>query len=97
MNAAAEGGGPAPALGRCLVSDTNEKPPEETHGKFARRDAETQMVLGGFITFIAVPVLIGTIWADTFRAQVVNVAAGLVLLSIGVGIALYGLKKRRAL
>ena len=79
------------------MSDTNEKPPEETHGKFARRDAETQMVLGGFITFIAVPVLIGTLWADTFRATIVNVVAGLVLLSIGVAIALYGLKKRRAL
>ena len=79
------------------MSDTNEKPAQDTHGKFARRDAETQMVLGGFITFIAVPVLIGTLWADTFRATIVNVVAGLVLLSIGVGIALYGLKKRRSL
>ena len=79
------------------MSDTNEKPAQETHVKFARRDAETQMVLGGFITFIAVPVLIGTLWANTFRATVVNVAAGLVLLSIGVGIALYGLKKRLSL
>ena len=61
--------------------------------RFAKRDAETQMMLGGFVTLISIPVLIGTFWADTTRAAVVNVAAGAILFAIGLGIAVYGWRK----
>lgn len=80
-----------------MIPDTNEEANPEQHAKFAKRDAETQIVLGSFVAFIAVPVLIGTLWADKLSARVVNVVAGLVLLGIGLGIALYGLKRRRSL
>ena len=65
------------------MNDTNQ----DHHTK---RDAETLMVLGGFMTILAIPVLIGTVWAATTIAQVVNLAAGLILLAIGVGVFLRG-------
>jgi apolipoprotein N-acyltransferase len=55
-----------------------------------RRDSETQMLLGGFIFVLGLPVLIGTWWAETTAARVVNVAAALALLAIGAGFFLYG-------
>ena len=63
----------------------------------ARRDAETQMALGLFLSVISVFVLIGTFWADTTRAIVVNLVFGLILLAIGAGMALWGLKSRKKL
>lgn len=60
-------------------------------GHLGRRDAETQIALGLFITVIvAIPVLIGTFWADRAAAAVINVIAGLVLLGVGVGLGLFG-------
>jgi len=79
------------------MADTNEEPGNTEHAKFAKRDAETQMVLGSFVAFISIPVLIGTLWAEKLSARVVNLVAGSVLLAIGLGIALYGLKKRRSI
>ena len=57
------------------------------------RDAETLMMLGGFMVILAVPVLFGTIFAESSRAMVVNVAAGGLLLAIGVGFFLRGRAK----
>lgn len=70
----------------------DEKPesnPHESH-HYTKREAETQMVLGIFLSVIAVPVLIGTLWADTGHAMVVNAVAGIVLLGIGIGLAVWG-------
>lgn len=76
------------------MSAKNQGSSAEQQAKFAKRDAETQIVLGTFVTVISIPVLIGTLWADTLRAMVVNVIAGLVLLGIGLCIAGLGLKRR---
>ena len=62
----------------------------EPHHEHTRRDAETQVVLGIFMAVLAVFVLIGTIWADTTAALVVNVMAGTALLIIGLAFVLYG-------
>jgi len=51
----------------------------------SRRDAETLGMLGTFISILSVAVLIGTFYAERQHAMVVNVIAGLVLLSIGAG------------
>jgi len=59
------------------VNDTNQ----DHHTK---RDSETMMVLGAFMTILSIPVLIGTIWAGSSIAKVVNAAAGLILGVIGV-------------
>lgn len=71
---------------------TDNQQPGDSN-RFAKRDSETQMMLGGFVTLISIPVLIGTFWAGTTRAAVVNVAAGAVLFVIGLGIAIYGWRK----
>jgi len=76
------------------VSESNDQRPGEQHDQFHKRDAETQMVLGAFVTIISIPVLIGTFWANTYRAAVVNLVAGAVLMAIGLGIAWYGWKKK---
>jgi len=55
-----------------------------------RRDAETQILLGGFIFILGLPVLIGTWWAETTAARIVNVAAAIALLAIGSGFLWYG-------
>ena len=55
---------------------------ETDHGK---RDSETLFLLGGFITILSLPVLIGTVFAETGRAMVVNALSGLLLLIIGLG------------
>lgn len=71
---------------------TDEKKPpgiEQAH-QYTKREAETQMVLGIFLSVIAIPVLIGTFWAETGRAMVVNAVAGVVLLAIGIGLAIWG-------
>ena len=78
------------------MDDTTRETPAQEGGQFAKRDAETQMVLGSFVTLIAIPVLIGSFWATTTRARVVNVVAGLVLLGIGVCIAALGWRRRRS-
>ncbi len=60
------------------------------HQEHTRRDAETQILLGGFIFILGVPVLIGTWWAESTASRLVNVAAGLVLLVIGAAFLMYG-------
>ena len=76
------------------MSDPKEQPPADKHGQFKKRDAESQIVLGSFVTLISIPALIGTYWAKTPHARVVNVVAGLVLLGIGLALALIGLRRR---
>lgn len=48
-----------------------------------KRDSESLLVLGGFLSALSLPVLAGTAFADTTRAMVINAIAGLVLLAIG--------------
>jgi hypothetical protein len=77
---------------------SEEHPPvQELQHAHTKRDAETQMVLGAFIIYISIPVLIGTIWADTPHTRVVNVVAGSVLCGIGIAMALIGYRGYRRL
>ena len=55
-----------------------------------KRDAETQTMLGLFITVLSFPVIIGTFWAENFRQTVVNLMAGFVLMAIGIGVFAWG-------
>lgn len=67
---------------------------EDRKQELRKRDAETQMALGIFVVVIALPVLVGTFWADRTHAAVVNVTAGLVLLGVGAALALFGMRAR---
>ncbi len=60
------------------------------HQEHTRRDAETQILLGAFIFILGIPVLIGTIWAESTAQRIVNVAAGIALIGIGAGFLWYG-------
>ena len=78
------------------VSETNNEPTAEQQNQFAKRDAETQIALGLFVTIIALPVIVGSLWANTGRAVVVNLVSGLVLLGIGVTMAAFGWSRRKS-
>ena len=72
-----------------------EKPQEPS--PFARRDAETLLMLGGFMAILGLPVLVGTFWAGSGFAMGVNALSGLVLLGIGLGVILRGYSKYKRL
>lgn len=55
-----------------------------------QRDCVTLLVIGSFFAFFSILVLLGTFWEDRVHAIIVNVVAGLVLLTIGSGMAAYG-------
>ena len=77
------------------MSEQNPTPPpapeEKPKTDYSKRDSETQLALGIFVSVIAVPVILGTFWADQMSAMVVNLISGLVLLGFGVGLGIYGL------
>ena len=73
-----------------MVTGENEQQNKEPHVHHTKRDAETQTALGLFISLLSVLVLIGTFWADSVRAMLVNAAAGAVLLGIGVAMIVWG-------
>lgn len=55
-----------------------------------KRDAETNIVLGAFITILGIAVLAGTFFAQTTRAVTVNAIAGGILIAIGIGFFVVG-------
>ena len=74
-----------------MTEEKTQQEPEH-HLHYTKRDAETQTALGIFISVISIPVVIGTFWAQTTRAMVVNAIAGCVLLAIGVTLVVWGRK-----
>lgn len=69
---------------------------KNTGDELKLRDAETQIVLGIFVSVLAIPVLIGTFWSDVQpHAGIVNFVAGLVLLGVGLGLLLFGTRARK--
>ncbi len=77
------------------MTQQTEHPVPEAHTQYTKRDAETQMALGTFVSVIAIPVLIGTLWAKTGMQVGINIAAGGILLAIGVAMALWGWNAKR--
>lgn len=55
-----------------------------------QRDGETQKVLGLFMVALAIPVVIGTFWSETWVQGMVCFLSGIVLLGFGVGFWLKG-------
>ena len=58
-----------------------------------RRDAEILTVLGVFLVVLAVPVLIGTYWAEGTVPRLVNIAAALIIGGIGGGMVWRGRRR----
>lgn len=65
--------------------------------KHTRRDAETLIALGLFMVVMALPVMLGTIWAGHGFSQAVNFIAGFVLFAIGAGMCYKGRRDMRRL
>jgi hypothetical protein len=72
-------------------------PEDHPRTQHTQRDAETLILLGGFLIFLSVPVMIGSFWADDGVAVAVNLGAGLVLCGVGLGLFLRGRWYRRKL
>ncbi|NOZ40830.1 MAG: hypothetical protein GXP24_11475 [Planctomycetes bacterium] len=61
-------------------------PPEFDQTSHSERDAASLRILGFFFAVLGALVLIGTLWSlGNFRAVVVNVSSGAVLLAVGLG------------
>lgn len=77
------------------MPETIEKTTEEHSAReMMKRDGETYMAVGLFIVALAIPVLIGTLWAWESRrnAAIVNLGCGVTLGAIGVVATYYGWK-----
>lgn len=55
-----------------------------------KRDADILQMLGIFLVVLAVPVLIGTFWAEGAFERTINILAGLIIGIIGAGMILRG-------
>ncbi len=67
--------------------------------RHARRDGEALRIMGGFFALLAVAVLYGTEWDHWNEpAGAINIAAGLALAMVGVGMYIAGrvIRRRRA-
>jgi hypothetical protein len=65
----------------------SEEQDEHLH---TERDGETQKVLGLFMGALAIPVIIGTLWSETFVQGTVCFISGVILLGFGIGFWLKG-------
>jgi hypothetical protein len=64
----------------------------------AARDAETFLIIGGFVLLLAIPVGLGHFWEWHSRhAQIVNLIATAALFAIGGGMVWWGLILRKRL
>lgn len=70
---------------------------EQDEHLHTQRDGETLKMLGAFQMILAVPVIIGTIWADTAFHGVVCFVSGALLLAIGLGFWMKGVSTLKRL
>ena len=70
---------------------------KRTGHEHTKRDAESLWALGTFLVILSIPVFIGTFFEDEVFAQVVNVIAGLAILTIGALMIWRGVWTRRHL
>ena len=66
---------------------------EKSKNELESRDADAFTALGIFLVVLSAPVLLGTWWAEGAVQTVVNLAAGTILLAIGVGMCLRGRRR----
>jgi uncharacterized membrane protein HdeD (DUF308 family) len=59
-----------------------------------KRDSESFRILGGFLALLASIVILATFFQEPGHARVINLVAGLALISIGAGMFAWGLRLR---
>jgi len=68
-----------------------QKLPQSETNEHRERDATSLKILGSFFTVLSTLVLLGTFWTlDDFRAVIVNLVCGSVLLAVGLGMIAIG-------
>ena len=63
---------------------------EEQKDTHTQRDGETLLALGIFLVVLGLPVMVGTLWADTSIQRIVCALAGIVIFGIGAAMAFHG-------
>ncbi len=73
--------------------------PDDRRAEYRSRDAASLLMIGGFVVLLAVLVLLGSFAAGGAQlaaaARIVNLAAGVVLLLIGIALVLVSRRLRR--
>jgi len=69
--------------------------PEDRRDQHTRRDGESLIIMGSFFAVLALLVLVGTFFEAQEMAMAVSLVAGGLLLLIGIGAVLFGLRLRR--
>lgn len=74
---------------------SDQPPADHTQVDHTKRDSESFLILGAFLAFLAVLVLLAAVFQAPGHARVVNFGAGFVLLAIGLAKVLWGLALRK--
>ena len=73
--------------------------PDDRHAEYRGRDAASLVIIGGFFVLLAVLVLLGSFAAGGAEvesaARIVNLAAGVILLLIGIALVFVSRRLRR--
>lgn len=67
-----------------------DQQPDHMQIDHTKRDSESFLILGGFLSILATLVLIATLFESQGHSRIVNLAAGLTLMAIGLGMAARG-------
>lgn len=69
--------------------------PDDARESHRKRDAESLTIIGAFFALMAFLVLIGVVWHDRGVGLAVGIVAGLILMAVGVGAVLLGVRIKR--
>ena len=65
---------------------------DEQKNTHTQRDGETLFVLGLFLVVLGMPVILGSLWADTSVQKLVCAISGVILCAIGTAFVVHGKK-----
>ena len=74
---------------------SDQEPSEQTKIEHTKRESESLTIVGGFLIYLSVIVLIAAFMQAPGHARWVNLGASLVLMCIGLGMVFGGRRLRR--
>ena len=69
--------------------------PDDRRQEHTRRDSESLVIIGSFFSLLAILVLIGTAWEEKGVGMGVAIAAGAILLLVGLAAVFIGLRLKK--
>ncbi len=79
----------------CAEPDSGDVQPPRDRAEYRDRDGTSLKIIGGFFSLFSILVLVGTFWEKRSHGIVVNLTAGFLLLSIGLGMFFVGRRMSR--